>query len=206
MGGWVGVGVCLSLCLCLSRVGACSWSSRFLCVDSVPSHAGTSSSRLPREGSGMTFVSPWTSAKIFYLHAYLTLVEVENSRNPWNFEEAVRALVFSVADKKSGAFWFCSSVRGLLLLSGSFKGVFFIPKSMGFKGVFFIPPLTVEARLFFCFLFPFLEISLLDTIIDSSVLRVFFPPSLVSLFTFVFYLLGDFLNFLLIYIYIYIFF
>ena len=74
---------------------------------------------------------------------------------------------------------------------------------MGFKGVFFIPPLTVEARLFFCFLFPFLEISLLDTIIDSSVLRVFFPPSLVSLFTFVFYLLGDFLNFLLIYIYIF---
>lgn len=148
----------------LSRVGACSWSSRFLCVDSVPSHAGTSSSRLPREGSGMNLVSPWTSAKIFsYLHAYLTLVEVENSRNPWNFEEAVRALVFSVADKKSGAFWFCSSVRGLLLLSGSFKGVFFIP------------PLTVEARLFFCFLFPFLEISLLDTIIDSSVLRVFFP-------------------------------
>lgn len=52
----------------------------------------------------MNFVSPWMSAKIFYLHAYLTLVEVEKSGNPWNFEEVVRALVFSVANEKSGAF------------------------------------------------------------------------------------------------------
>lgn len=44
------------------------------------------------------------SAKIFYLHAYLTLVEVEKSRNPWNFEEVVHALVFNVAEEKSSAF------------------------------------------------------------------------------------------------------
>ena len=52
----------------------------------------------------MNFVSPWMSAKILCLHAYLTLVEVEKSGNPWNFEEVVRALVFSVANEKSGAF------------------------------------------------------------------------------------------------------